>query len=256
MMTNTTLMHINRNMRNLDNIIRQIETGKRIQRPSDDPIIASRALMFRTSVHENMQFQRNVDQGVAWMNVTESTFNNINRELLFEMRTLAVQGANGDNNLGNMQSIIRQMQSMFNQLGHEMNASFGGDYLFSGFRTNEPPVFTDVNNRSFVITQNFALSDISRESSFQRLTTPEFGFPTPVTHNINVLKLAYTGLDDVPVVPGFEVRSVSITESDAYIPPANGASGLPLMHFIPETGELVMSRETAESFPREGVSVT
>jgi flagellin-like hook-associated protein FlgL len=46
-------MHINRNMRSLDRIIRQIETGKRIQRPSDGPIIASRALMFRTSLHEN-----------------------------------------------------------------------------------------------------------------------------------------------------------------------------------------------------------
>ncbi|MCL2576917.1 MAG: hypothetical protein FWE27_02550 [Defluviitaleaceae bacterium] len=255
MMANTSLMHINRNMRNLDKIVRSIESGQRIQRPSDDPIIASRALMFRSNVQENKQFQRNVDQGIAWMNVTESTFNNVNREIIYEMRNLAVQGANMTNNLEPMQAIIRQMKSMFNQIGDEMNASFGGNYLLSGFRTDEPPVFTQVNNRSFVITQNFSLSDISRESSFQRLINSE-GLAEPVTHKINVLKLAYNGLDAVPVVPGFEIRSISNMERGAYEPDATGASGLPLMHYIPETGELVMHRITAENFPREGVSVT
>ncbi|MCL1863590.1 MAG: hypothetical protein FWF78_08495 [Defluviitaleaceae bacterium] len=259
MMTNTTLMHINRNMRRLDGIIRSIETGQRIQRPSDDPIIASRALMFRTSVHENMQFQRNVDQGIAWMNVTESTFNNINQELLFQMRNLVVQGANGDNNVTNMQTIIRQMNSLFNQLGHEMNQTFGGNYLFSGFRTNEPPMFVADNNRSFVVTQHFGLADIAREQSFQRLIVPGgLGTYQPVSHDISVLKLAYTGLDAVPHVPGFEVRTLSITNADAYIPPANNGATppVPVMHFIPETGELVMHRDTAANFPREGVSVT
>ncbi|MCL2225809.1 MAG: hypothetical protein FWB96_12650 [Defluviitaleaceae bacterium] len=259
MMANTSLMHINRNMRNLDRIIRSIDTGKRIQRPSDDPIIASRALLFRTSVHENSQFQRNVDQGMAWMNVTESTFNNINRELLFEMRNLAVQGANMDNNLENMQAIIRQMNSLFTQIGHEMNQTFGGNYLFSGFRTDEPPVFTATNNRSFVITQHFSLTDISREASFQRLVVEgNLGVPVPVTHNINVIKLAYTGLDTVPVVPGFEVVEVSVNDHHAYLPDANNGATppVPILHFVRETGELVMHSDTAASFPREGISVT
>jgi flagellin-like hook-associated protein FlgL len=251
-------MHINRNMRKLDGIIRQIETGQRIQRPSDDPIIASRALMFRTSVHENAQFQRNVDQGVAWMNVTESTFNNINKELLFEMRNLAVQGANGDNNLQNMQAIIRQMNSLFNQLGHEMNQTFGGNYLFSGFRTNEPPMFTADNNRTFVITQHFDLSHISREMSFQRLIVPGgLGTYEPVTENISVLKLAFTGADPASIhIPGFTVVQRGVDDSDAYLPPAPIPGSQPVLHFIPETGELVMHSETAANFPREGVSVT
>ncbi|MCL1845412.1 MAG: hypothetical protein FWF77_05880 [Defluviitaleaceae bacterium] len=257
MMTNTTLMHINRNMRNLDSIIRTIETGKRIQRPSDDPIIASRSLMFRTSVHENEQFQRNVDQGFAWMNVTETTFNNINKELLFEIRNLAVQGANGDNSFAEKQIIVQQMQALFDQIGHEMNATFGGNYLFSGFRTDEPPVFTSDNQRSFVITQHFNLADISREMSFQRVVREGgIGMPEPVSHNVHVLKLAFTGLSGVPVVPGFEVREYSIDDANAYLPPSVNDTGLPVLHFIPETGELVLHPDTAENFPREGVSVT
>ncbi|MCL1878422.1 MAG: flagellar hook-associated protein FlgL [Defluviitaleaceae bacterium] len=257
MMTNTTLMHINRNMRNLDRIVRTIETGKRIQRPSDDPIVASRALKFRTSVHENEQFQRNVDQGYAWMNVTESTFNNINRELLFEIRNLAVQGANGDNSYAEKQMIIQTMQALFDQIGHEMNATFGGNYLFSGFRTDEPPVFTADNQRDFIITQHFGLDDVSREMSFQRLVVDGgIGMLESVSELVHVLKLAYTGLSGPPVVPGFEVREFSIHDADAYQPPATNDDGIPVMHFIPETGELVLHRETASTFPREGVSVT
>jgi len=259
MMTNTTLMHINRNMRNLNSIIRQIETGKRVQRPSDDPIISSRALMFRTGMHENEQFQRNVNQGLAWMNVSETTFDNVNRTLLREMRNLAVQGANGDNNIDNKKAIIRQMESLFNQLGHEMNATFGGNFLFSGFRTDEPPVFTEDNDRTFILTQHFSLSDISRESSWQRLIVPNgLGTYEPVSHDINVLKLAYREITAVPPphIPGFEVRAMTLADIDAYEPPAFNATGEPVIHFIAETGELVMHRDTAANFPMEGVSVT
>jgi len=259
MMTNTSLMHINRNMRNFDRITRSIETGRRIQRPSDDPIIAARALLFRTSVHETEQFQRNVNQGLSWMTMSETTFNNINGDLMLELRNLATRGANFDNNLDNMLSYARQMQSLFSQITHEINGTMGGAYLFSGFRTNEPPVFTEPNTRSFVITQHFTQSDIGREMSFQRIERPgRLGIPEPVTHNIHVLKLAYTGLDSVPVVPGFDVRQMSVTDADAYTPPAmsDDVPPRPVLHFVAETGELVMHAETSANFPREGISVT
>jgi len=249
-------MHINRNMRNLDRVIRSIETGKRIQRPSDDPIVASRALMFRTSVHENEQFRRNVDQGSAWMNVTESTFNNINRELLFEIRNLVVQGANGDNNLSEKRAIVQQIQTLFDQIGHEVNATMGGNHLFSGFRTDEPPVFTADNQRDFIITQHFSITDIARQMSFQRIEVPGgLGKAESVTNPIHVLKLAFTGTG-VPAIPGFEVREFSINDTDAYLPPAANDDGVPVLHFITETGELVMHGDTAANFPREGVAVT
>jgi flagellin-like hook-associated protein FlgL len=256
MMTNTTLLHINRNMRSLHHAENQRATGQKIQRPSDDPIIASRALMFRTSVHENEQFQENVRQGMAWMNVTESSFNNINKELLFEIRNLAVTGATMTNCISEMQVVVGQMRELYESLSEQMNQKFVGDYLFSGFRTNEPPVFSENNGRRFVITQHFGLMDISRESSFQRLVVPgNIGVPVPVSHNVNVLKLAYTGLEGDPIIPGFDVVRKSIDDSDAYLPPATNA-GVPVMHFIHETGELVMHSETASNFPREGVSVT
>ena len=260
MVTNTTLMHIQRNMRQLDEVMTQISSTRRIQRPSDNPIIASRALKFRTSVHENLQFQDNIDQGYAWMNVTESTFNNINRELLLELRNLTVQGANQTNNLGNKQSIITQMRSLFEEVKNSVNQTFAGNFLFSGFRTNEPPVFTEDNDRRFIVTQHFSVTDIARERSFQRLPN-NYGLVEPVVHDISVLKLAFGELDGPPHIPGFHVVERSINDVDAYTPPHTatipaGGPELPVLHFIRETGELVMHSDTARTFPREGVSVT
>jgi len=291
MMTNTTLMHINRNMRNLDNIIRQIETTKRIQRPSDDPIIASRALQFRTSATENAQFRRNVDGAVAWMNVTEASMNNITRDLLRQIQELTVVGAHQTYNVSEMQTIITQISSLFEELHSAMNQTFAGQYVFSGFRTNEPPVFTAQNNRSFIITQNFNVADISREKAFQRLPSPDYDdlFYSRIT-DINVIRLPFTGLDTPPFtqvdgvfqpidlvpengihVPGFHIRKISRTHEDAYRPlatvgdleppldpthPNYGQDDMPVLHFIYETGELVMHNQVASDFPREGVSVT
>ena len=270
MVTNTTLMHINRNMRNLDEVIRQLETTKRVSVPSDCPITAARALKFRTATAENEQFQRNVNNGTAWMNVTESAFTNINQELLRNVRELLVQGANDTLNLDNKKSIVSQIRSLFDEIGNQVNQRFAGRYLFSGLRTDEPPVFTQDNNRTFVLTQHFSLNDIARTSSFQRL--PVDGLVQPVVHNINVLKLAYQGLDTqafpaaadlttatIPnpsgiSIPGFQVVKISHQNANAYLPPAGGVP--PTIHFIPETGELVMHSDVANDFPREGVSVT
>ena len=275
MMTNTTLMHINRNMRNLDEIIRQIETTQRMQRPSDDPIRASRAMKFQTNVSENDQFQRNVLNGIAWMNVTESTFTNINSELMRSIRELAVQGANDTLTVAQKQGIILQMQSFFNQVGHELNQTYAGNFLFSGFRTDEPPMFNRDNDRTFVITQHFSLSNVNREQSFQRLANA-YGLVEPRTEYANMIRLAFRGLDTTslpqPVapatwhghvdspdgihIPGFHVRKVSINDPMAYLPTDTHTNGLPMLHLIHETGELVMSDATAQNFPREGVSIT
>ena len=294
MMTNTTLLHINRNMRQLDEIIRQIETTKRVGVPSDDPIVASRALKFRTSVLENEQFQRNVTNGIAWMNVTESTFTNINSELLMRIRELAVTAATGTNTtITQRQTIITQMESLFQEIGNSLNQTMAGKHLFSGLRTNEPPIFNQGNNRSFVITQHFNLSSIERTNTFQRLARPDGLMETKVHQNVSIINLAYRGLDttalrapdpsttppttwqqhvDNPAginIPGFHVRKVSINDPNAYLPPhmsgsitdAFPAGSLPtpprpVLHLIAETGELVMHNDTASSLPREGISVT
>ncbi|MDR2168013.1 MAG: flagellar hook-associated protein FlgL, partial [Clostridiales bacterium] len=71
MTTNRLLLNINRNATSVERLLMQLSSGKVIQNPSDDPIVASRALRFRTNVTEIHQFQRNAGQATSWMEVSE-----------------------------------------------------------------------------------------------------------------------------------------------------------------------------------------
>ena len=92
MITNRMMVNINRNVRNVNTFFGQISTGKRFQVPSEDPISAARALKFRTSLKETQQYQRNLQQGMAWMEIAERGFQSID-SLMQRLSELSVQGA-------------------------------------------------------------------------------------------------------------------------------------------------------------------
>ena len=52
MMTNNMLGNINKNKLNVSRLEEQYSTGKKIQRPSEDPIVTVRALKLRTNLTE------------------------------------------------------------------------------------------------------------------------------------------------------------------------------------------------------------
>ena len=57
-MQNNSLYNINNNKLLQDKLSTQMSTQKKITRPSDDPVIAIRALRLRTNVSELTQFYR------------------------------------------------------------------------------------------------------------------------------------------------------------------------------------------------------
>lgn len=55
---NNAITNINGNKVLEDNLNTQLSTGKKITRPSDDPVIAIRALRLRTNLSEVQQFYK------------------------------------------------------------------------------------------------------------------------------------------------------------------------------------------------------
>ena len=77
-MTNNTLTNINKNKQNLTKIEEQYNTGKKIQKPSDDPIIAIRALKLRSNLSEiNQYYERNIPDARSWMEMSEGALQQI-----------------------------------------------------------------------------------------------------------------------------------------------------------------------------------
>ena len=91
MMTNNVLHNINNNKNLLSTLENQYSTGKKIQKPSDDPIIAVRALKLRTNLSEITQYvEKNIPDALSWMDTTESSLGVVN-EILRQMNTYCNQ---------------------------------------------------------------------------------------------------------------------------------------------------------------------
>jgi len=248
-MTNNMMVNVNRSMRNMDALSQQFFSNNKVTAPSDNPIIAARAMQFRTNLVHNANFQTNVDNGLAWMDVTESAMDGFMQTLMMEARDLVHRAANDPMALEDRNALMTALRSMFEQMGLQMNSQFAGRFVFSGLRTDQPPIFDrDQPNLSYEITQNFNLRDVERTRSLQIFPqVPGNPVQLPVVHDIQILKLAYTNVDldaggnpilDVVRADGssFNVIMRSVNDLDAYdtstISPGD-------VIYIPETGELV-----------------
>jgi flagellar hook-associated protein 3 FlgL len=115
----------------------QLATGKKISKPSDDPIVASKSLKLRTDVAEIAQYKRNAEDATSWMGITENTISQMG-EVLQRTRELTVQAANGTNTQDDMQKIQSEMEQLKKQLTQMANATYAGRHVFSGFKTDKP----------------------------------------------------------------------------------------------------------------------
>jgi flagellar hook-associated protein 3 FlgL len=261
MMSNTMLLNIRRNMVYVDKLYGQISTAKKIQVPSDEPITAARALKFRSNVAETAQYQRNASQGMAWMDVTEGAYNNV-INIMKSIKDRCVQAANGTLEAADRQAVATEIRQMVLQLGTEMDITYAGRYTFSGFRTNEPPVYVQDNAKRYNITQTFTVDDIEKTKSYQKLLTGSpAGTDPPLVFRSSMLKLPYSDVTNLSI-PGYDVLTASV--ADAVVPgqtynPYDSAS-IPAtiprtIVYIRETGELVMSESDAAVLPAGGLTV-
>lgn len=137
MLINNMMLSLSNNLTRTAKYQEQLATGKKISLPSDDPIVASKSLKLRTDVAEIQQYKRNTDDATNWMEITESTMNQIT-EVVQRMREITVQAANGTNTTEDMEKIKEEAAQLRDQLINLGNATYAGRYIFSGYKTDKP----------------------------------------------------------------------------------------------------------------------
>jgi flagellar hook-associated protein 3 FlgL len=154
MLVNNMMYNMGNNLQRLDTIQQQLATGKKIATPSDDPIVASRALKMRTDVAEVEQYQKNVDDASSWLDITESTIGNIG-DLLKRARELAVQASSDSMSANDRITVAAEAEQIKKQIIQISNTTYAGRYIFSGFQTDKPLV--DQNTEKYNITVKTAV---------------------------------------------------------------------------------------------------
>lgn len=149
MLINNMIKYISTNQSRMSQYQYQLATGKKIRVPSDDPVVAARALKLRTDVSEVAQFKRNVDDAQSWLEITETALDNIG-SILHRANELAVQAANGTNTPDDTSKIKSEIEQLKEQLIKIGNTNYNGRYVFSGFQTDKA-LLSDSGNYAIAV---------------------------------------------------------------------------------------------------------
>ena len=116
----------------------RVTTGRRLNRPSDDPGQTWSALKLRDAISELDQYVRNIDGADRTMSASEAALGSAG-DMVQRARELAVQGANGTLSASDRQAIAKEVDQLIDGLVSLAQAKSGGSYLFSGFQTSTAP---------------------------------------------------------------------------------------------------------------------
>ncbi|MGM7634575.1 flagellar hook-associated protein FlgL [Bacillus sp. Hm123] len=139
MLSNNMLRHLSNSYERLGKFQDQMNTGKKITKPSDDPIIAMKGMSYRTTVLEVEQYKRNFGEAYNWVENTDAALDQAT-QALHRIRELTVQASNDSYEEGQRESIEKEIKQLTEHLEEIANTKFGDKYLFNGTDTLNKPV--------------------------------------------------------------------------------------------------------------------
>ncbi|MED3861849.1 flagellar hook-associated protein FlgL [Priestia megaterium] len=161
MLAANSLKQISNSYNKLETLQNQLSTGKKITRPSDDPVVATKGMAYRSNLSEVNQYKRNLTEAQSWFDSSESGLEQVN-SILQRTKELVVQGLNGTNESDDRQAIAREIEQL--KLGYMQvgNTQVAGNYIFNGVNVGAPPIS---ENASGMIESNINLDPFSVEVS-------------------------------------------------------------------------------------------
>jgi flagellar hook-associated protein 3 FlgL len=125
-----------------NNAAQQLSTGRRVNQPSDDPAAEAAMIGENSRAASVDQYTANSDSLTNVLNTANSTLNSVTN-LLQRAVSLGVEGANGDMNQSDLNSIAQEVSGIQSQMLSLANTSYAGQYLFAGTATGSAPYVAD-----------------------------------------------------------------------------------------------------------------
>lgn len=208
MMQNNTMNNVAINKNQLNTLDTQLSTQKKINRPSEDPIIAIRALRLRTSLNEVTQYlKKNIPDANSWLDVTEGALTEAN-DIISDVYKYCVQGSTDTQSTQSRQTISEALKELRSALYSQGDVDYAGRYVFTGFKTNESLTFAvdqDLEGADYSITQQFDTQDFDYKTILVNPTDID-AIKTMMPADIEALD--DDGIDAVADYTGIDNRTV------------------------------------------------
>jgi flagellar hook-associated protein 3 FlgL len=110
----------------------QLQTGRRLNRPSDSPSETATALRVRSSLADQTQYLRNAADGKAWLSTVDSTLSGITSQIQ-RAQVLATQGANsGAMSQTALDALATEVDQIRASMLQQANTQYLGRPVFGG----------------------------------------------------------------------------------------------------------------------------
>lgn len=138
MLSNNMLRNLSSSYNKMGKLQEQITTGKKVNRPSDDPVVVMKSLGYNMQVDRVAQFQKNLGEVNNWLDSSDDALDGVG-QVLQRARELATNASNtGAMTEEDRDKIKVELEQLQNQIQDLANTKVGDKYIFSGKMTDQP----------------------------------------------------------------------------------------------------------------------
>ncbi len=196
MLANSNLSYISKNYDRLGQIQDQINTGKKITKPSDDPVVAMKGMRYRSQLEEVNQFHRNLTEGFTWMENADAALDETT-QVLNRMRELIVQASNDSYDPVSRGNIAKEIEQLQQHLVAMANTKVGDNYIFNGTDTASVPMNENQFNLEFnkfstdlaagtIEPENYVVSFQGQTFKYDNVNGAKFEFKSASGNSITI----------------------------------------------------------------------
>jgi flagellar hook-associated protein 3 FlgL len=141
-MSDTIASYLFKQAKTLNEMQEVVASGKKVNRPSDDPTGMSRILDYRTTLSKLEQYQRNVSQASVRVETSETVLDGV-YEMVQDAMSIARDNTPGTGDTASWQASALDVENIRNQVMSLANTEIGGIYIYGGRQTDSPPFVLD-----------------------------------------------------------------------------------------------------------------
>ena len=143
MIQNQMLRNLNHNFERMSGLENQLSTGRKINKPSDDPVGITYALRYRSELSMNDQYQRNITEATSAVSHLDNVLDQVN-DLIKRIKELAIRGISDSSPESARSAIGQELDGVYKQLFSLGNDQMNGKFIFNGQKTTTAPY--DIDN--------------------------------------------------------------------------------------------------------------
>ncbi|MCP4296288.1 MAG: hypothetical protein GY786_11825 [Proteobacteria bacterium] len=137
--------NMSKNANELQELMVGMSTGRRINKPSDDPVGAARVQDFKTSINHSKTLERNLGADKMWLTLSEDILKQMGG-VVQHVKELALEGGNPTSTKEFRQNVAVELEAITRDLVELANKKEGKLHLFSGTKTFTEPLKINGDN--------------------------------------------------------------------------------------------------------------